>query len=39
MCGLATEGMYAFPMHVWESFADADGACPGCTATIAAHDG
>jgi len=37
MCGLSTAGMYAFPMHVWESFTAADGACPACTAAIAAR--
>ncbi len=40
MCGLPTEGMLAFPMHVWESFADdrADArACPQCVAAIAAR--
>jgi hypothetical protein len=37
MCGLSTEGMFACPRHVWESF-EADGAGPAGTAAIAAHD-
>jgi hypothetical protein len=38
MCGLATEGLYLFPMHVWEAFGAEDGACPACTAAVAAKD-
>lgn len=35
MCGLPTDGMLAFPMHVWESFTPDDGACPACAEAVA----
>jgi hypothetical protein len=38
MCGLPVDGLYLFPMHVWESFDVDGGACPACTAAIAAED-
>jgi hypothetical protein len=38
MCGLPTESMFLYPMHVWESFAD-EGGCPACAAAVAAEDG
>ena len=38
MCGLPIDGLYLFPMHVWDTFSAADGACPACTTAIAAHD-
>jgi hypothetical protein len=38
MCGLSIEGLYVFPMHVWESFGIADGACEQCSAAIAADE-
>ena len=34
MCGLSIDGMYAFPMHVWESFTVEDGACPACSTAV-----
>jgi hypothetical protein len=38
MCGLPIDGLYLFPMHVWETFDADEGACPTCTAAIAAKD-
>jgi hypothetical protein len=38
MCALPIDGLYLFPMHVWVSFDAAGGACPRCTAAIAAKD-
>jgi hypothetical protein len=38
MCGLPIDGLYLFPMHLWETFDAAAGACPRCTAAIAAKD-
>ena len=38
MCGLPIDGLYLFPMHVWDTFSAAEGACPTCTTAIAAHD-
>jgi hypothetical protein len=37
-CGLAIDGLYLFPMHLWESFTIATGACEACTAAIAASE-
>jgi hypothetical protein len=39
MCGLSTDSMYAFPMHVWESFTVESGACPACRAAVDQADG
>ena len=39
MCGVSVDGMYAFPMHVWESFTPEGGACPQCVAAIAVRGG
>jgi hypothetical protein len=36
VCGVPTDGLFAFPMHVWETITIDDGACPRCTAAIAA---
>jgi hypothetical protein len=38
MCGLPIDGLYLFPMHVWDSFSVADGACAQCTAAIASDE-
>jgi hypothetical protein len=38
MCGLPIDGLYLFPMHVWDTFDAGEGACPACTAAIAAKD-
>jgi hypothetical protein len=38
MCGLPIDGLYLFPMHVWETFGPEQGACAACTAAVAAKD-
>ena len=38
MCGLLIDGLYLFPMHVWETFDAGEGACPACIAAISAKD-
>ncbi len=38
MCGLPIDGLYLFPMHVWDTIGPDGGACPRCTAAIAAKD-